>query len=90
LSAPLQDFPFLGSSIAPWKYFPYAGGHISTMNPSLGGGFFQSSRPVTGPSTSSGGSGGFSSNVPVGSMPFSLYGAFGKEFNNQHHQHQGT
>jgi hypothetical protein len=58
-SAPLQAFPFLGSSIAPWKDFPYVGGHISTMNPSLGGGFFQSSRPTTGPSPSSGGSGDF-------------------------------
>jgi hypothetical protein len=64
-SAPLQDFPFPGSSIAPWKDFPYIGGNISTMNPSLGGGFFQSFRPATGPSTSSGGSGGFSSNILV-------------------------
>jgi hypothetical protein len=75
-NAPLQG-PMGGTS-APFNAFPYGGGHITPLSPSLGGTHQQSLGPNTHHSSFGVGSQGPPShNMSVGSTPFSLFGAFG-------------
>jgi hypothetical protein len=75
-NAPLQGS--LGGTSAPYNAVPYGGGHIPPPSPSLGGDFQQPSGPSASSSLFSGGSQGPQSFMTlVGSMPFSLFGAFG-------------
>jgi hypothetical protein len=63
---------------SPFNAIPYGGGHIPPPSPSLGGAFQQSIGLNTNSSLFSGGSHGPQSYMTlVGSMPFSLFGAFG-------------
>jgi hypothetical protein len=75
-NSPLQG-SFTGTT-APFNTIPYGGGHIPPPSPSLGGAFQQPIRLNTNSSLFSGGSHGPQSYMTlVGSMPFSLFGAFG-------------
>jgi hypothetical protein len=75
-NAPLQG-SVMGTT-APFNAIPYGGGHIPPPSPSLGGMFQQSIGPNANYSFFSGGSLGPSSYMMlVGSMSFSLFGAFG-------------
>jgi hypothetical protein len=74
-SAPLQG-SFMGTT-APFNAIPYGGGHIPPPSPSLGGAFQQPFKINTSSILFSGGSHGPHSYMTlVGSMPFSLFGAF--------------
>jgi hypothetical protein len=75
-NAPLQGH--MGGTPAPFNTFPYGGGHIPPSSPSLGGTHQQSVGPPAHHSLFGAGSQGPPShNMPVGSTPFSLFGAFG-------------
>jgi hypothetical protein len=68
----------MGGTPAPFKSFPYRGGHIPPSSPSLGGTHQQSAGPPAHHSLLGAGSQGPPShNMPVGSTPFSLFGVFG-------------
>jgi hypothetical protein len=81
LGAGSSNAPLQGSAIgttAPFNAIPYGGGHIPPPSPSLGGAFQQPIGPNANYSLFSGGSLGPSSyTTSVGSMSFSLFGAFG-------------
>jgi hypothetical protein len=69
----------MGGTPAPFNAFPYGGGHIPPSSPSLGGLHQQSIEPSVHHNLFGAGSQGPPShNMPVGSTPFSLFGAFGK------------
>jgi hypothetical protein len=75
-NAPLQGH--MGGTSTPFNAFPYGGGHIPPSSPSLGGTHQPSTRPPAHHSLFGAGSQGPPShNMPVGSTPFSLFGAFG-------------
>jgi len=66
------------STNVPCNAIHYGGGHIPPPSPSLGGAFQQPIRPNSNYNLFGGGSlGTLSYTTPVGSMPFSLLGAFG-------------
>jgi hypothetical protein len=68
----------MGGTLAPFNAFPYGGGHIPPLSPSLSGTHQKYSRPNTHHSSIGVGSQGPPShNMLVGSTPFSLFGAFG-------------
>jgi hypothetical protein len=73
---PLQGS--MGDTSTPYNSFPYGGGHIPLSSPSLGG----TSQQPTWPNMNynlfrAGSQGTYSSTTPVGSLSFSLFGAFG-------------
>jgi hypothetical protein len=75
-NTPLQG-PMGGTS-TPFNTFPYIGGHIPPLSPSLGGAHQHSVGPNTNHNSFGVGSQGPPShNMPVGSTPFSLFDAFG-------------
>ena len=75
-SAPLQGH--MGGTPAPFNAFPYRGGHIPPSSPSLGAMHQQSIGPPAHHSLFGVGiQGPPSHNMPIGSTPFSLFGAFG-------------
>jgi hypothetical protein len=75
-NTPLQG-PMRGTS-SPFNSFPYEGGHIPSSSPLLDGAHQQSAGPNAHHSSFGAGSQGPPShNMPVGSTPFSLFGAFG-------------
>jgi hypothetical protein len=81
LGAGSSNAPLQGSAAgttSPFNAIPYGGGHIPPSSPSLGGAFQQPIRPNANYSLFSGGIQGPSSYTTlVGSMSFSLFGAFG-------------
>jgi hypothetical protein len=81
LGAGSSNAPLQGSTIGtttPFNAIPYGGGHIPPLSPSLGGTFQHPIRPNANYSLFGGGSLGPSSyTTSVGSMSFSLFGAFG-------------
>jgi hypothetical protein len=75
-NAPMQGST--GGNSIPFNVIPYGGGHIPPLSPSLGGSFQQPIGPNTNYSLFGGGSlGPLSYTTSVGSMSFSLFGAFG-------------
>jgi hypothetical protein len=75
-NAPLQGH--MGGTPTPFNAFPYGGGHIPPLSPSLSGTHKQSAGPPAHHSLLGAGSQGPPShNMPVGSTPFFLFGAFG-------------
>jgi hypothetical protein len=75
-NAPLQGS--MGGTSASFNAFPYGGGHIPPLSPSLGGAYQHSTRPNTHHSSFGAGSQGLPSHsMLVSSTPFSLFGAFG-------------
>jgi hypothetical protein len=75
-NAPLQGCG--GGTLSPFDSFPYGGGHIPPSSPLLGGTHQQSVGPPTHHSLFGAGiQGPPSHNMPVGSTPFSFFGAFG-------------
>jgi hypothetical protein len=68
----------IGGTSAPFNAFPYGGVYIHPSSPSLGGTHQTSAGPPAHHSLFGAGSQGPPShNMPVGSIPFSLFGAFG-------------
>jgi hypothetical protein len=77
-SAPLQGH--MGGTPTPFNSFPYGGGHIPPLSPSLGGLHQQSARQPTHHSLFGEGSQGTHSySMPVGLTPFYLIGTFGND-----------
>jgi hypothetical protein len=75
-NAPLQGS--MGGTSAPYNTFPYGGGHIPPLSPSLGGAHQHSAGPNVNYSSFGIGSQGIPSySMPVGSTSFSLFGTFG-------------
>jgi hypothetical protein len=75
-NTPLQGH--MGGTPTPFNAFPYGGGHIPTLSPSLGGSHQQSARQPTHHSLFGARSQGPPlHNMPISSIPFSLFGAFG-------------
>jgi hypothetical protein len=75
-NTPLQGH--VGGTFSPFNTFPYRGGHIPPSSPSLGGTHQPSTGPLANHSLFGAGSQGPPShNMPVGSTPFSFFGAFG-------------
>jgi hypothetical protein len=75
-NAPLQGH--LGGTPVPFNAFPYAGGHIPPLSPSLGGPHQQSTRQPTHTSLFGAGSQGTPAHsMLVGSTPFSWNRTFG-------------
>jgi hypothetical protein len=75
-NAPLQGH--MGGTLALFNTFPYGGGHIPPSSPSLDGTHQQSDGPPTHHSLFGAGiQGPPCHNMLVGSIPFSLFGAFG-------------
>jgi hypothetical protein len=75
-NAPLQGH--MGGTSAPFNAFPYGGGHIPSLSPSLEGTHQPSAgSPAHHSLFGAGSQGPPSHNMPVGSKPFSLFGAFG-------------
>jgi hypothetical protein len=75
-NAPLQGSAVVTTS--PFNSIPYGGGHIPCLSPLLGDTFQQPIGPNANYSLFTGGGLGPSSyTTPVGSMLFSLFGAFG-------------
>jgi hypothetical protein len=68
----------MGCTSSPYNAFPYKGGHIPTLSPSLGGTHQHSVEPNVNYSSFGEGSQGIPTyNMPVGSKPFSLLDMFG-------------
>jgi hypothetical protein len=68
----------MGGTPAPFNAFPYMGGHMLPSSPSLSGSHQQTiEQPVHHSLLGAGSQGTPSHNMPVGSTPFSLFGAFG-------------
>jgi hypothetical protein len=75
-NAPLEGH--MGGTSAPFNSFPYGGVHIPPSSPLLGGTHQPSvGLPVHHSLFGQGSQGPPSHNMPVGSTPFSLFGAFG-------------
>jgi hypothetical protein len=76
-----SNYPMQGSTggtSIPFNAIPYDGGHIPPLSPSLDGAFQQPIRPNSNYKLFGAGSLGPSSyTMSVGSMPFSLFDAFG-------------
>jgi hypothetical protein len=69
----------MGGTSSPYNAFPYGGGHIPPLSPSLSGAHHHSARMNIKYSLFGAGSQGIHSySMPLGLTPFSLFDAFGK------------